>query len=338
MGYALLMFSRGRDMMLPILKEFSLKNMFLPWGSFNPQQPNRSSKIRFYGRLVGKILLAISLLVTPLIIKYPYLPKTIIYEWFRLYGMYSFNDETSQMLKIEGKHFIVKFEAIDKESAELVLKTAEEYFEPISEAYNFRPSEMVPIVIYPSREELGRSFGWDANESAMGVYYSGAIRILSPREWIIAKDKETFIKTFQASGPIPHEYTHLVVDYLTQGNYPRWFTEGVAQYEEYRLTGFRFRERAGSLSQKLYAFNQMDREFDNLPNQSLAYRQSFAAVQYIIDKYGADKIQDILEYLGRGYSLNQAFTKAIGVNLKTFEINFRNWVHDNINILENNLN
>ena len=45
-------------------------------------------------------------------------------------------------------------------------------------------------------------------------------------------------KDYFKEGPMVHEYTHLVVDELTGGNYSRWFTEGVAQYVEQQVTGY----------------------------------------------------------------------------------------------------
>lgn len=304
--------------------------------SLNKQvYPFKLSKTRLYSKLLIKLLVALSILVSPVIFRYPYLPKAIVYSWFRDLGKLSLEYETRNLFELEGAHFIVRYQADDREIAPLVLETVEEAYGPVTKDFNFVPGdEKIPIIIYPTKEDLGRSFGWAANESAMGVYYSGAIRVLSPKEWVAARNEIIFKKTFRSSGPMAHEFTHLVVDYMTKGNYPRWLTEGLAQYEELKLTGFRFTEKDGTLKQTLYDLKDMDRNFDNLPNQSLAYRQSLAAVYYIINNYGKDKLDEILKNLAKGKSLNQSFKLILGVNLDKFNHDYKKWVKDNVHSLE----
>ncbi|MDA8234366.1 MAG: hypothetical protein M0Z31_06045 [Clostridia bacterium] len=234
------------------------------------------------------------------------------------------------MEKLEGRHFTVYYQAEDKKMAPLVLDTAEKFYQPVVGRLAFTPKAKVPVIIYPTREDLGRTFGWEADESAMGVYWAGVIRVLSPQQWVDADDPEEMGHIFETTGPMAHEFTHLVIDYRTRGNYPRWFTEGVAQYEEYLLTKFLFQEPGSSLDQPLYPFAEMDANFDYLPNQGLAYRQSLVAIQYLVEKYGQPKLDEILTNLGRGMSLNRSFKEVIGVNIKGFEKEYYLWLQENM--------
>ncbi|MHB8171182.1 MAG: peptidase MA family metallohydrolase [Thermincolia bacterium] len=234
------------------------------------------------------------------------------------------------MERLEGRHFTVYYEDEDKKMASLVLDTAEKFYRPVVDQLGFIPKEKVPVIIYPTREALGQTFGWEADESAMGVYWAGVIRVLSPQQWVDADEPGEMRRTFETTGPMAHEFIHLVVDYRTKGNYPRWFTEGVAQYEEFKLTGFLFREPGSRLDQPLYPFSEMDADFDYLPNQSLAYRQSLVTVQYLIKEYGSAKLDNILTNLGRGMSLNRSFKEAIGVDVNGFEQDFHIWLRENM--------
>lgn len=234
-----------------------------------------------------------------------------------------------QMEKLTSKHFYLKYWPENRAEAEMVLETAERFFEPVTQDFGFKPRGKIPIILCQSREELNKSFGWEATESAMGVYWAGAIRVLSPQEWIDEKEPARVKELFASSGPMVHEFTHLVVDYRTGGNYPRWFTEGVAQYEEYKLTGFRFNDPSGSLSQKLYSIEQLTGSFDELPNQSLAYRESFAAVSYIVSVYGEDGLYRLVRQLGSSRDFDGALREILGIGAEEFEACWQEWVRGN---------
>lgn len=232
---------------------------------------------------------------------------------------------TWNMAKMTSEHFYVKFKPEDRAQAELVLETAERFYRPVTGDFGFTPRARVPIILYSSREELNKSFGWEAKESAMGVYWAGAIRVLSPTAWVIDTEPARVKETFISSGPMAHELTHLMVDYLTGGNYPRWFTEGLAQYEEYKLTGFEFNDTAGSLRQPLYSMKDLTVDFDNLPNQSLAYRESLAAVRYIVHQYGEGALYELLKELRLGQDFSQAMKKVTNMDDAQFEARWREW-------------
>jgi hypothetical protein len=232
---------------------------------------------------------------------------------------------TWQLEKLTSEHYYIKFRPEDRSEAELVLDTAEFFYRPVTEEFNFTPRGRIPIILYPSREALNQSFGWEANESAMGVYWAGTIRVLSPEVWVDQNDAARVKEVFTSSGPMAHELTHLMVDYLTGGNYPRWFTEGVAQYEEYKLTGFEMQDASGALKPPFYSMLDLTEHFDQLPNQTRAYGESLAAVRFIVHQGGEAALYQIISALGQGMDFNQATMKVLHLNETQFEAGWQNW-------------
>lgn len=231
------------------------------------------------------------------------------------------------MEKLTSEHFYIKFKPGERAGAELALETAERFYHPVAKGFGFTARARIPIIIYSCREELNKSFGWEAKENAIGVYWAGTIRVLTPEAWIGEEEPGLVADVFTSSGPMIHEFAHLIVDYMTGGNYPRWFTEGVAQHEEYKQTGFEFRDAAGSLNQPLYSMQELAGDFDNLPNQSLAYRESFAAVRYIVSRYGEEVLLDLIKELRDGKDFNRAMQNILGLDEAGFEARWQEWAH-----------
>lgn len=275
-------------------------------------------------RVLLKIISLLVALITVLAICVPEPIRGQAYAAFREIARSGILLRTHDMHTLEGEHFIVKYRPRDREYAGLVLESAEHFYKPVAEKYSFDFRKKIPVIIYPSKKELNASFGWSANESAMGVYWAGAIRVLSPAVWVVDRDPGKIREAFFASGPMAHEFTHLVVDYATRGNCPRWFTEGLAQYEEYRLTGFRF--TSGSQAPgEFYPLVKMDREFDALPDQSLAYRESLSAVEYIVAVYGEETLHEMIKGLKQGHSIIKVMEDTLHTGISEFEESWRIW-------------
>lgn len=212
------------------------------------------------------------------------------------------------------EHFDVKYLPVDEEYAPMVAGVAEEARQSVSKMFGEQPPERTTIIIYPDSGSLAKSFGWNKNAKAMGVYWGGSIRVLSPGEWLKEPSEEAFSK----EGPVYHEYAHLMVDELTGGNYSRWLTEGVAQYVEKNLTGFEFASPAvRSNGHSLYSLRQLDKDFDSL-EESVAYWQSLKIVEYIVDNFGQDALWQILSDLGEGYQVDGAVEKTLGISYDRF--------------------
>lgn len=263
-----------------------------------------------------KAVAAGAALVFFLAARMPYSLRAGAYGVFRELGRFQALIATREMLSLPGEHFEVRFFPEDGAYARLVLETCERFYGPVGEFFSFTLTGRVPVIIHPTRSSLNAAFGWPDGEKAIGVYWAGVIRVLSPREWLCSRDEEETREKFLQSGPVAHELAHLAVDYMTRGNVPRWLNEGIAQYVDYRLTGFRFAQ--GEPSRPPYDLREMDRNFDLLEDQELAYRQSLDAVEYLVGVYGEEKLHKILAALGQGKSIDAALRQTVGKSMEEF--------------------
>lgn len=274
----------------------------------------------------GKYAFILALLCMAFFIQYPIAMKSSAYKVLRYISKTQMIWQTNGWNQLEGNNFIVRYQAEDSNIAETVLKSAENSYGPVSKKFNYDMRGKILVVVYPTKDSLGRSFGWAADESAMGVYWAGVIRVLSPNVWVNEGDPAKVNEIFETQGPMAHELTHLMVDYVTGGNYTRWFTEGIAQYEENKLIGYRMEHNQITHPDELYSFSEMDRGFDNLTDQNLAYYESLEAIHYLVDRYGEESLGRILTYLDRGHTMEESFRKVLGVSLDQFEKSFKLWV------------
>ncbi|NLN87422.1 MAG: hypothetical protein GX133_07445 [Syntrophomonadaceae bacterium] len=228
--------------------------------------------------------------------------------------------------KFETPHFNIKYQPVDEYCVSLISEAAEEAYIKVSEQMGGRTHfQSITIVVYPDNASLAASFGWDKNEKALGVYWGGTIRILSPHAWLANPGmQERFFK----EGPMVHELAHLMVDEMSRGNYNRWWTEGVAQYTERIITGFEFSSpfrKRGDLY--YYQLDNLEKNFDRL-EQAVAYWESLQAVDYIVGAYGEDKINQILNRLSKGDTMPRALENALGVDYAIFSLDFYRYLED----------
>ncbi len=256
----------------------------------------------------------------------PAKPRMLLYPLARQAAQAKMNYETRQLAAYETPHFIIKYSPADQPAVALVAEAAEAAYAPVTAMLGYAPAGKTLVILYRDRSELNRTFGWSGDQSAMGVYWGGVIQVLSPRAWL----KEGAAGEFIRSGPMVHEYTHLVFDHLSRGNYPRWFTEGLAQYLEYTVNGYEWRTPGNSLRGQGYTQAELDRGFDDLANQALAYRQSLAAVRYIAAVHGESDLKNVIAALAAGRSIEDAVAASLGMDYAEFADEWPEWARDNM--------
>ncbi|MBP2654006.1 MAG: hypothetical protein H6Q73_1575 [Firmicutes bacterium] len=272
------------------------------------------------------VLTAVFAMTVLLMLQFPIRSQTWIYPLVRYVAQVKMNFVARSMAVYETEHFIIKYEKQDADVILLVAQAAEKAYQPVVRELGYTPHGKTMIFIYPDKQQLNQAFGWSGDQSAMGVYWGGAIQILSPKAWLSEVNAEEFIR----SGPMVHEFTHLVFDYMTSGNYSRWFTEGLAQYVEYKVNGYEWKTDSNSLNRDLYTMEELDKNFDKLSNQALAYRESLMAIRYIGEVYGEAKLGEVINNLRKGQSLSSAIREALNMDYADFETSWQNWAKINV--------
>ena len=212
---------------------------------------------------------------------------------------------------LETDRYVIRYEnENDKEIAELTLNILDKHYDEICSMFDYYPDEKADIIIYNDSDFLIENTRLKKATPPLGVYYGGVINILSPQIWI--DNEENLAEIFEKSGPVIHEYTHLIVDEITKGNYPMWLTEGIALYTEYKTTGFEWGKHIDNAQNiSMEDLNNSFHEID--PN--LSYRRSFEIVNNMSEERGFDKIKILLDTLGEGNNMSKSTKTVFKINL-----------------------
>lgn len=176
---------------------------------------------------------------------------------------------------------------------------------------NVRSSYPLLFIVYPNMAGMNVAVGEPAAQNNIGLYYAGTISILSPLAWLPSSH---WAAPFAYESPVGHEMGHALLAAVAHGNYPAWFNEGVAQYEDAHVTGFVWLTRSNALhgrpaSDPLYSYAQLTGNFYALRNQSLAYREGLALVQYLIQQHGQGQFDRFIHALGQGGSFSSVLSQ-----------------------------
>lgn len=227
-------------------------------------------------------------------------------------GVYYFYEPLSIItFKLKGfdsvvtPRFIILFKPESRDCIPAVVSAAEKTYDIVGKDFGFYPKNKIPIVVFPDRLSLQSAFNWPEDENTQGVYYRGIIYVQSPGAWI--ENTQDIERVFFEKGPMVHEYTHLVVDVLTGGNHTRWFTEGVAQYEERRVTGYTLDDDFEIDRDFTYAYEDIMHSFDNLPDVPGAYLGALEMTDILADNDGVHELKRVMLLLKNGHSANGIF-------------------------------
>jgi tetratricopeptide (TPR) repeat protein len=190
----------------------------------------------------------------------------------------------------------------------------------VSNDLNYTQNIKIPVIVYTVdnyKESVPDAPSW--SEGA----FDGKIRIVLTKY----KNNIALLKS-----TIVHEYTHAVIQDLTNGNIPRWFNEGIAKYMEYK---YGLPPRINYLAQAFNSNNiiEWDKINDAIvsPNVNLAmlaYQQSFNFVYYMVQRYGMSKLRALLDLLGTNMAFDTAVLQTYGVPLTTIQRNWQLWLPD----------
>jgi len=199
----------------------------------------------------------------------------------------------------------------------------EEAFASMVRRYGFKPELPVGIELYSDPQHFSvRTSGLPAI-GIQGVCFGRVLASTSPQA-----------APFNWGNVLWHELAHVFAIQLSKSHVPRWFTEGLSEYETFLRHPEWQREedlplylalRANRIP-KVASFNRAFTHADNPNDITMAYYAASQIVVYIGEQFGMPKIVEMLRLWGQGLRDPQVVQRALGIDMDELDRRFRAWV------------
>lgn len=189
------------------------------------------------------------------------------------------------------------------------------------EKYGVELAKPTYVEIFADERDFAvRTFGLPDVAGFLGVCFGRVVTANSPASRSSPTNWESVLW---------HEFCHVVTLQMTKNKMPRWLSEGISVFEERQADpswGMRIdpRYREMILGEDLVPVGRLSAAFlapKSPRHLQFAYLQSSLVVEFIIGRYGIDKLRNVLADLREGVEINTALAKHT-VELETLEKDF----------------
>jgi Tfp pilus assembly protein PilF len=192
----------------------------------------------------------------------------------------------------------------------------EQAYAQMRERWGFTPTGPLRVELYADRAQFSVRTTGLPNAGVQGVSFGKVITGLSPRGG-----------PFNWGQIVWHELCHVFHLQLSKNHVPRWFTEGLAEYETSLARAEWKREDDYALWQalqsgKLPPLASMNRAFTQAETSDdllTAYFYAYRAVQHIVERHGWGAVRRLLVAFGEGQKLEAASQAVLGVTLEQLD-------------------
>ncbi|MEP6961784.1 MAG: tetratricopeptide repeat protein, partial [Acidobacteriota bacterium] len=192
--------------------------------------------------------------------------------------------------------------------------------------YKFKLDGPVQVEVYPDHEDFAvRTMGMPGL-GALGVTFGKVVAMDSPNGRMPGD--------FHWAATMWHELSHVYVLTMTDHRTPRWFTEGLAVFEETALSpewGDRMtpREIKAIKEKKLLPIADLDRGYihPSYPEQVVvSYYQGGRVLTYIVEKWGFDAVLGMIQGFKDRKDTAEVIKDVLKVTPEQFDAGFFPWL------------
>ncbi len=196
--------------------------------------------------------------------------------------------------------------------------------------YKYHLNVPVQVEAYPDHEDFAvRTMGMPGL-GALGVTFNTVVAIDSPS----AADPKRGPGSFHWATTLWHEMSHVYVLSMTNNRVPRWFTEGLAGYEETAINsdwGDRLDHPSilAIKDKKLLPIADLDRGYihPSYPEQVIvSYYQGGRTITYIVQKWGYDTVLAMIHDYAANMTTPEVIKKELKITPEEFDKQFIPWV------------
>jgi tetratricopeptide (TPR) repeat protein len=220
--------------------------------------------------------------------------------------------------------------------ASYAIKLTRESIAEFTERYGFELREPVVIEMYPDHEDFAVRTGGMPGLGILGATFGYVVAMDSPS----GRSPEEF----QWGTTLWHEMAHVFTLEATDHLVPRWFSEGISVFEEWRSGPHRGVRIPISVylaikEGRMLPVADLDQGFvrPSYENQVIvSYMQAGLVCRFIDQKFGAEKLTALLYKFADGLKTRDAVEAALGITADEFDREFRTFVEsEHGHILDN---
>ncbi|MEZ4372791.1 MAG: tetratricopeptide repeat protein [Polyangiaceae bacterium] len=175
--------------------------------------------------------------------------------------------------------------------------------------YGFTPSQPIGVELYAERQDFAIRTSGLPGTAIQGVCFGKTLASMSP-----------YNETFNVGMTVWHELAHVFHIQMSKSHVPRWFTEGMAEYETIVARPEWQREQDQDLfaalrDDRLPKLGNMNKAFtraEELSDIATAYYASSQILVMLGEKYGRAKLNKMLELWAEGKRTPEVLKLALG--------------------------
>jgi Flp pilus assembly protein TadD len=196
----------------------------------------------------------------------------------------------------------------------------DEAWQRLIKEYGFTPETPIGVELYAERQNFGIRTGGLPETAIQGVCFGRTLAAMSPKN-----------ESFNLGMTLWHELSHVFHIQLSKSHVPRWFTEGLAEYETIIRRPEWAREQDPDLyqalrSNRLPAVANMTRAFtraEELNDVATAYYASSQIMSLWATQYGMPKLSEMLRQWGAGKRTPAVLRDVLGKAPEELDREFR---------------
>jgi Flp pilus assembly protein TadD len=225
---------------------------------------------------------------------------------------------------VQGQQFLLRYHKDEKAILERYApRMLDEAWTSMVKRYGFTPKTPVSIELYADPQHFSIRTSGLPNVGIQGVCFGQTLAALSPAA-----------AEFNWGNVLWHELGHVFAIQMSKNHVPRWFTEGLSEYETIIRRPEWQREEdpalfaafKGGRIPAVGSFNRAFTHVDSVEDVTMAYFAASQIAVFMAKEFGFPKVASMLPKWAAGQRTPDVVQGALGISTEELDRRFRAWL------------